>query len=237
MDPMQNLNNAAEALNQVAQRGGAFWDDADQRLDQHGQRVDDLVTNNEHMLNGVYTKLPSAQYISGRFGWMGLATSQAANGQASVGYALWRVPDYAAGHRYRNIGFLGDAIVYRDGYTSNQQFQLRARATYSNETNGVRLNSGDSWVDADYGVSFETIQIDGFATRIIRMQMVGAGVLLFNGMYQPYGTPYHGADYPDIRHQWMGYSIKSNADGSLALNTDPNRASPMIRAAFGMEQV
>lgn len=33
MDPMQNLNNAADALNQVAERAGNWWDDADARLD------------------------------------------------------------------------------------------------------------------------------------------------------------------------------------------------------------
>ena len=32
MDPMQNLNNAAAALNEVAQRAGAFWDDADAHM-------------------------------------------------------------------------------------------------------------------------------------------------------------------------------------------------------------
>ncbi len=31
-DPMQNLNRAATALNQVAERAAAFWDDADQQI-------------------------------------------------------------------------------------------------------------------------------------------------------------------------------------------------------------
>lgn len=35
MDPMQNLNNAADALNQVAQRAGGFWDDADAQMAQN----------------------------------------------------------------------------------------------------------------------------------------------------------------------------------------------------------
>ena len=35
MDPMQNLNNAADALNLVAQRAGAFWDEADDNMAQN----------------------------------------------------------------------------------------------------------------------------------------------------------------------------------------------------------
>lgn len=45
MDPMQNLNNAADALNQVAQRAGAFWDQADAQIAQRQAAYDALGAN------------------------------------------------------------------------------------------------------------------------------------------------------------------------------------------------
>lgn len=44
-DPMQNLNNAAAALNQVAERAGAFWDDADQRISAKEAQASAFLTN------------------------------------------------------------------------------------------------------------------------------------------------------------------------------------------------
>jgi hypothetical protein len=42
---MQNLNSAADALNQVAQRAGAFWDQADAQIAQRQAAYDTLTQN------------------------------------------------------------------------------------------------------------------------------------------------------------------------------------------------
>ncbi|SMX27296.1 hypothetical protein TRP8649_01399 [Pelagimonas phthalicica] len=44
MDPMQNLNNAADALNLVAQRAGGFWDDADARISAKEAEVNAFIS-------------------------------------------------------------------------------------------------------------------------------------------------------------------------------------------------
>ncbi|MGH1330777.1 MAG: hypothetical protein ACRBBK_07845 [Paracoccaceae bacterium] len=51
MDPMQNLNNAADALNQVAQRAGGFWDDADAQIAQRQAAYDALGADLVNVVN------------------------------------------------------------------------------------------------------------------------------------------------------------------------------------------
>lgn len=46
-DPMQNLNDAADALNQVAARAGGFWDDADARVAAKEAEVDAFLAQAE----------------------------------------------------------------------------------------------------------------------------------------------------------------------------------------------
>lgn len=45
MDPMDNVNNAADALRQVAARSGGFWDYADERIGQREGAYDALAAN------------------------------------------------------------------------------------------------------------------------------------------------------------------------------------------------
>lgn len=49
-DPMENMNNAADALNQVAERAGGFWDDADQRIGAKEAQVDGFLAG---AVNGI----------------------------------------------------------------------------------------------------------------------------------------------------------------------------------------
>lgn len=65
MDPMQNLNNAADALNQVAQRAGAFWDDADAQIAQRQAAYDALAGN----LSGIVaSELSQTLYVDNTIG-------------------------------------------------------------------------------------------------------------------------------------------------------------------------
>lgn len=50
-DPMQNLNDAADALNQVAARAAGFWDDADAQIAQRQGAYDGLAANLKGVVN------------------------------------------------------------------------------------------------------------------------------------------------------------------------------------------
>lgn len=215
----------------------------------HAQRVDDLVTDNEDILNGTYNKMQHA--MSGRIGNMFQSESwYAANNPTAnfgVGYALWHVPRYAdedGGYRYHNIGFVGDVVVFRNGFNAFNKFEMRVRARYDGEELLVRQGGSGAWTDLSdgssaYGISFDEMDIDGRATRILKTQMSGGGAILMTGGFCQWGgTPY--APHTDnIRHDHMGYIVgKAGANGAYYLDTNnPNQASPFIRAAFNMEQV
>jgi|LULG01.1.fsa_nt_gb hypothetical protein len=65
MDPMQNLNNAADALNQVAQRAGAFWDQADAQIAQRQAAYDALGANLKGVVNSELNKVFFVDAVAG----------------------------------------------------------------------------------------------------------------------------------------------------------------------------
>lgn len=64
-DPMQNLNAAADALNQVAARAGAFWDDADAQIAAGLAQMDVKKAELDTWRNGALADMRNRQHFIG----------------------------------------------------------------------------------------------------------------------------------------------------------------------------
>lgn len=238
---IEDINNAAAAQNALTARINGFVDQADEKLAEHAQRVDDLVADNEDILNGDY--LHFGDFAVGRAANLFQTDGFYGAGDVyPVGYALWHMPDYASGDRFYHVGFRGEALAYRNGNDAYAKFQLQAVAGYNQEYLGTRLNNDDVWDASGFGINFGTVDVNGKPTRFIKTQMSGGGGLHFNGIVHSGGVRYAGQpeSVESLKHDYVGYRVYRNAgDDTFFIQPDdaPNLAQPLIRAAFNLPQL
>ncbi len=233
---VQSNDEVTQRANDVIDVVNEKMGEIDSRMAQKENDVDDLISDNNRILNGKYV-------LTHRSGHGQLFTMfqsdffyQQNNPDAirAVGYALWLTPDYNAGHRYDNIGFIGSAQVFRSGLNNYSAFNIFCRAIFDQEILGMRQDNSSPLEEAGYGISFDDVLIDGKQTRIIKTQMSGGGHFMFDGSFQNGGGAYRDNGSPTLRHENMGSIVLYDPVNDAYSFADQSGSSDMMRSMFNL---
>lgn len=167
MDPMENINNAADALRQVAERGGSFWDVADDQIAERRGAYDALANNLEGIVRGlaIFTGYvdPAAMDLSGGDGG-NFATLQelvAAAPDSSIIYArLLAGETYLMNDSFSLIG--SQLHISKTGNGDDPIINVTGVATLSGTTelNGIKCNFGAGVTISDVTINMPQGLVD-----------------------------------------------------------------------------